>query len=362
MTTYKKWTLLTLSMTTFVLLTIAVVNYTIDPYGFYHYSGKSYNYQKSTTSDPYQFKTYQSKKYQTEAVVLGTSRAMRLDPPLIKSLTGESTYNLGLPAANPYIDLKYLEYVIKVDKNLHTVFLGLDFEVFDKDYANQASFDEQRLSSSFYNQDIFATLLSEQTLKDSRKVLIDNLSKASNFTEHRYLGDGSFDETLVYPPNINEATLQHFPTTFHLLSDNMLYIKKIKELCEQNSLNLYIYISPVHAILLETFWQNHLWNDYEEWKRKLVDITPVWDFSGYHEISTSSLNHGEYYNDLSHFSKKTGNLMLYRMLNKEINNVPVFFGVYMTKENIKQHLIDLRLNREQWAERGKNMFDILNSY
>lgn len=362
MTTYKKWTLFTLSLTVFVLFIIAAVNYVIDPYGFYHFSGKRYNYQKSTTSDPYQFKAYQSKKYHPETIVLGTSRAMRLNPPEIKSLTDENAYNLGLPAATPYIDLKYLEYMIKVDKNLHTVFLGLDFEVFDKSYLNHASFDEKRLDSSFYTQDIFATLLSEKTLKDSRKVIIDNLNKTTTYTENRYLGDGSFDETLVYPPNINENTLQSYPATSQLSLDSMLYIKKIKDLCEQNNLKLYIYISPIHAILLETFWQNNLWNDFEEWKRQLVDITPIWDFSGYHDISMSSLHNKEYYNDLSHFSKETGNLMLYRMLHKEITKVPSYFGVYMTSENIEQHLNDLRLNREHWDEKNKNMFEVVSSY
>ncbi|WP_419875837.1 hypothetical protein [Candidatus Pristimantibacillus sp. PTI5] len=362
MTTYKKWTLYTLSAAAFILIIIAVANYVIDPYGFYHYAGKSYNYQKSTERDPYQFKTYQGKRYQPETLVMGTSRAMRLDPPFIESLTGESTYNLGLPAATSYINFKYLEYMLKVDKSLKTVFLGLDFEIFNEQYVNQANFDEKRLKSIFYLQDYFATLLSEKTMKDSRKVLLENLNKTTVFTESRYLGDGSFDETLVYPPDINQNTLHAIPTDFQLTQDSMLYIEKIKELCEQNGIQLHLYISPVHAILLETFWQNSMWADFEDWKRQLVAIAPLWDFSGYHEISTSSLRQSENYNDLSHFSKKIGRLMLYRMLNKETDKVPPYFGVYLTPENIDEHLNRLRLNREQWGGKGKNMFDILGSY
>ncbi|MWV46299.1 hypothetical protein GRF59_22090 [Paenibacillus sp. HJL G12] len=360
--THKKWTLLTLLFTALVLLAIVTVNYVVDPYGIYHFSGRNYNVQKSKNSDPYLFKTFQSRKYQPQALVLGTSRAMRLNPPLIKSLTGDNTYNLGLSAATPYIDLNYLQYVIKVDQNLKTVFLGLDFEVFDNNYPNHVSFNEKRLNSSFYTQDLFTTLLSETALKESRKVVMDNLNKTTDFTETRYLGDGSFDENLVYPPYTNQNTLQTLPTSFQLSASSMLYVKKMKELCEQNGLKLYIYISPVHAIILETYWQNNLWGKFEDWKRELVDIAPVWDFSGYHEISMSSLRNEKNYNDLSHFSKKVGNLILYRMLNKEMKQVPSYFGVYMTPDNIEKHLTDLRLSRENWPERDKNMSEILDNY
>lgn len=359
MKTYKQWALFTFSMTVFVLVIISIINYSVDPYGYYHFLGGRYNYQKSKNSDPYQFKAYQSEKYAPEAIVLGTSRAMRLNPPLIKSLTGENTYNLGLPAASPFIDLKYLEYVIKVDKNLKTVFLGLDYEVFDNKYLNHASFDEKRLSSAFYLQDTFATLLSSKAVKESYKVVLDNLNKTTNYTENRFLGDGSFDETLAYSTIGNKSTLKMIPTTFNLSSNSMQYVKKIKELCEQNNLKLYVYISPVHAIILETFWQSNIWTEYEDWKRKLVEITPVWDFSGYHDISMSSLHNREYYNNLSHFSKKIGNFILYRMLNKEIDKVPAYFGVYLTNDNIEKHLQKQRLDRDKWPDKGKNMYEIV---
>ncbi|MNJ67597.1 hypothetical protein D3C77_637830 [compost metagenome] len=54
--------------------------------------------------------------------------------------------------------------------------------------------------------------------------------------------------------------------------------------------------------------------------------------------------------------------MLYRMLNKEIDNVPSYFGVYITSDNIEEHLNNLRVNREQWSERDKNMFEVVASY
>jgi hypothetical protein len=362
MRTYKKWTLITISLSVIALSVIASVNYVVDPYGVYHYSGKSFNYNKIIESDPYLIKTFQSKKVQPETIVLGTSRAMRINPPAVKRITGNRAYNLGLSAATPYINYKYLEYAIKVDKNLNTIFLGLDFEVFNSNFSNHANYVERRLNSPLYMQDLLATLLSDKALIDSGKVVIDNINHTTRFTEHRFIGDGSFDETFVFPPNFNQATLQVIPTAFQISSDSMNYIKKIKELCDQYHLKLYIYISPVHAILLETYWQNEIWDSFEEWKRQLVNIATIWDFSGYHEISMSSLNESENYNDLSHFSNKIGDLILYRMLAEETNKVPAYFGVRITPDNIEDHLKKLRTDRNQWPERNENMFNLLDHY
>ncbi|EFM11152.1 conserved hypothetical protein [Paenibacillus curdlanolyticus YK9] len=356
---YTRWTIVTLLLSTLLLVLVGSFNYVVDPYGIYHFSGSDYNYQKSKDSDPYLIKAYQGKKYKPEAIVLGTSRSMRLNPPTIKSLTGETAYGLGVPAATPYIDLKYLEYAIRVDPNLKTVFLGLDFEVFNESFPTHANFNEKRLKSFIYLQDFFSSLLSEKALKDSRKVLIDNYYKTTTYTENRFLGDGSFDETLVFPPNTDQETLQALPTTYQLSLDSLDDVKQIKRLCDANGLRLYMYISPVHAILLETFWQNSLWNQFEEWKRQLVQIAPVWDFSGYHDISMSPLKHSSHYNDLSHFSKQVGDLILYRMLNKETDKVPAYFGISLTPDNIESNLAILRSNRSLWPERGKNLLQLL---
>ncbi|RTE08146.1 hypothetical protein [Paenibacillus whitsoniae] len=356
---YKIWVINTLSITVLILVVIAVFNFCVDPYGYYRFSTGMFNYQKSKFSDPYQFKAYQLKEDDPEAIVLGTSRAMRLNPPRIRALSGETAYNLGLSGSSPYIELKYLEYAIKVDKNLKTVYLGLDFEVFDKKYLNHASFDERRLRSSFYLQDMFLTLLSSTTMKESLHVLQDNIRRTTQYTENRYLPDGSFDETLNFPKDNNRSTLQMISTTFSLSTASMDDINKVREICDQNHLKLYVYISPVHAILLETFWQSNLWGEYENWKRKLVEIMPVWDFSGYHEISMSSLQNHENYNNLSHFSKKVGDFILFRMLNKETDKVPNYFGVLLTKDNIEHHLEELRIDRNQWPDRDKNMYEIM---
>ncbi|VEP11260.1 conserved hypothetical protein [Hyella patelloides LEGE 07179] len=55
-----------------------------------------------------------------------------------------------------------------------------------------------------------------------------------------------------------------------------------------------------------------------------------------------------HYIDSSHYSQDTGNLVLNRILNYELEKVPQDFGVLITSENIESHLINNRLKKEQW--------------
>jgi len=362
MLSHKKWVVLVVILMSIMLISISTINYVVDPYGIYFDEGQSYNSKKLKNRDTYLFKVYQLNRSKPEAIVLGTSRSMRLNPSLIESITGKKAYNLGLYGSSPYIQYKYLEYALKVSPNLKSVIIGLDYHVFNKSANLHANYVEQRLSSPFYLKDYFSTLLSKQALIGSYNVLVDNLNGTDYYTSTEMLGDGTFDERYIFPDTENQLTLRRSRLDYQLSDHAFDYIAKIKELCEKHNIKLYMYTSPLHAIVLETHWQMDEWKNYEEWLRQLVIISPVWDFSGFHDISMSSLIHDDYYNDLSHFSKKVGNYILYRMLDTNLEEVPSYFGVQVTQSNIDEHITQLRLSREQWSERDKNMPDIADRY
>ncbi len=93
--------------------------------------------------------------------------------------------------------------------------------------------------------------------------------------------------------------------------------------------DLRMFISPVHAQVLETFREAGLMEQYYEWQRRLVDVSEreariqgkpafsIWDFSGYNQITTERVpGAGDRpvemngYLDPSHFSRATGSLIL----------------------------------------------------
>ncbi|REK69234.1 hypothetical protein [Paenibacillus paeoniae] len=359
---YKKWALTVIGAIVFLLVCSATVSYIVDPYGIYPVTRKSFNEHKIGNRDPYLVKTYNSRDYQPETIVLGTSRAMRLDPPLIEQITGESTYNLGLSASNSYIQFSHVESLLKRKNNLKTIIIGLDFETFDIEYKTHVNFAEKRVASPFYYfQDIASTLLTKKSLLDSYYVLYDNVKNRDKYTKSSTLDDGSFNAEIKLRSEVSVNDLKRIAIQYEVSLNSIEYIKKIQDLCNEQDIQLYLYISPIHAIILETFWQMDQWPVYEDWKRQLVSIAPIWDFSGYHDISMSSLNHDTYYDDLSHFSKETGNLMVYRMLGSE-DYAPPWFGVQITPDNIEEHLQKLRESRSQWDYRDTDMQELIQDY
>jgi hypothetical protein len=101
---------------------------------------------------------------------------------------------------------------------------------------------------------------------------------------------------------------------------------------------------------------------------KVVEITPVWDFSSYNSITTEPVGDiMNNYADSSHYTPKIGNLVLNRIFAYKEDSVPTDFGVKISPENIKYHLAKIRSDRQVWAKNNpkdlklveeiKNKFD-----
>jgi hypothetical protein len=106
-----------------------------------------------------------------------------------------------------------------------------------------------------------------------------------------------------------------------------------------------------------------LWSAFEDWKRQVVKITPIWDFSGYNSITSEPISDDmQNYLESSHYQEHIGNLVLNRMLNHEINKVPGDFGTLVTVENIEPQLAKIRAGREKWAKQNPDMVKLVERW
>ena len=93
------------------------------------------------------------------------------------------------------------------------------------------------------------------------------------------------------------------------------------------------------------------WSNFEEWKRKIVEISDVFDFSGYNSITTEAIhNNMKNYTENSHYTPQIGNLILNRILSYKEEKVPEDFGILINQENIESNLEKIRQDREFWAK------------
>ncbi|NEQ87322.1 MAG: hypothetical protein F6K26_47080, partial [Moorea sp. SIO2I5] len=103
-----------------------------------------------------------------------------------------------------------------------------------------------------------------------------------------------------------------------------------------------------------------LWPELEKWKSRLVEITAVWDFSGYNSITTEAIGEGmKNYWDSSHYREEVGDLILNRLFSYQSQTVPEDFGVLITPENVESHLGKIRNERESWAENNPDLVQLV---
>ncbi|MDJ0601544.1 MAG: hypothetical protein QNJ37_22200 [Crocosphaera sp.] len=360
-----------------VLLSIAGIsfaNFSIDPYDLFRHN-QPFDLKLDKTekiNHDRLYKTLDVIHIKPEIILIGSSRVKQgLNPKHAAFPKNITTYNLGIDGSNTYEILRYLEHTYTNQPNLKKVIMGLDHYMFNDFYQLQDSFVEKRLNKThMLGTDLLNALFSQDALIASKNTILENLTETKN-TKGLTYGDNGFFPYPYHNPNDGNTpwrfrtTIQQyfgFHPQYKLSDDRFNDFKKIVEFCRQHNIELIVFISPAHATQWETLRVTDRWDTYEQWKRKMVGITPVWDFSGYNSITTEPIQPVmSNYVDNSHYDPKIGDFVLNRILSHNVEQVPEDFGVLMTPENIDDHLAKIRSDREKWARIRPNEVELVET-
>ena len=346
-------------LTAFVpLLFVGLFNIIIDPYSVFNSPrlvGFNQLKPRKDNNDRV-FKAIDITRIKPVTVLIGSSRAKQgLDPNYQALVNSQPAYNLGLNGVNVYEQLRYLEHTIANQKNLKLVILATDFFTFNSSLNNQPVFSESRLEKSHITlQDVInfgfsldAVSASGETLTASRKSPNQESYSKNGFSPYRNIKKSEVNWR--FQAGINDFFTNH--ANYQLSSKYLADFKKIVEICKEHNITLKVFISPSHATQWEAIRATGRWQTFEQWKREIVKITPILDFSGYNSITTEPISYDmENYTDNSHYTPKVGNLVLNQLLSYQEEKVPDDFGVLITPDNIESHLAKIRANREIWAK------------
>lgn len=362
---YRNWSLTVIILCMLLIGFIVALNFLVDPYNIFESPTYERFNKHKIESKEYILKAKEIANQKPDTIFLGSSRTRQgLSPSYYERIVGEDAYNVGLPGATMYVELKYFEYALKNNPKLKRVIIGLDFEAFNRFGINPSSFDEKHLSDKrWIKEDLILNLFTIRALTDSMHVIIENRKNISILTQDSLLEDGSHNESVqldIHQELLNKGInpfykhLEEYLVNEQLLekydlSDkDISYFKKIVELCEENQIELIAFIQPTHALQWTGIEEAGFWVQLEQWKKEIVHITSVWDFSGYNSITTTSTDNFDVYFDQSHYRKKIGNFILHQVLQLDVEKVPSDFGVYLTEKNIQSHLYKVRADRDAW--------------
>lgn len=356
---------------------IPALNWLIDPYAVF--SGlriAGFNADKPAIAPNERiYKTLGLAEEKPEIIFLGTSRTdIGLDPKH-PAFSGNKVLNLGI-SSQPYRESRLLLEKVMASGNLRTVVIGTDFFAANTYLKPPANFTDDDYSA--YRKLQLLTAVS--TIKDSIKTALGRDIGAGN----RWEADGrriynDMAKTLggnreFFSRNVKSYTqatyLPEPQCDFSFGGTNKEPLENIRLIIAaayRDGLDLRLFISPSHAWQWETIAAAGLWQQWEEWKRRLVRINeteaanagkppfPIWDLTGYSSITTEaipplndvSIFMKNYY-DASHYTPEVGNLVLDKIFDfhEPSRQVPKDFGVRIASDNIESHFARIRHERE----------------
>ncbi len=371
MNSYRRFNLTLAAVTLPSLFGFGLLNAAVDPYGVINspelpgvnqLKPEQFNHVRL-------FKAIDVIRNEPKTILLGSSRTdLGLNPnhPVLKP--GNSGYNLALVGPNMYEVKRYFDHALTNQPDLKTVVIGLDFFMFNELKTNAPDFKESLINQETIPlQEVINSTLSLNALNASKSTLSSSIKSKAYFlydaNGRRFVYNNKPKKPL---PEGFQDMLKGLMTSEgyykeYQLSDSFLDdFQYIVETCKEKGIDLKVFISPSHATQWESLRITGLWPVFEEWKRQLVEITPVWDFSGYNSITTEAIREQmTNYWDSSHYREEVGDLILNRLFSYQSQTVPEDFGVIITPENVESHIGKIRNERNSWAETNPDLVKLV---
>ena len=298
----------------------------LDPYNIFHWNNirnngvepnKSYVKMKNVLTNPDKYDSF----------LFGSSRVGFFD--VSKMDDGnyyDMSYSEGTPAEH-MDNLKVLKSRGIIPKN---VTIGID----DISYFVDPSFHDEQLyrrnfpwnGSLMDKLDFYLSYFDLITLSDSLSVIMDHKNTDPEYGE-RLLETGT--ENLNIKPDFHyDRTEPTWSDYYSPREEAFDEIREIVDFCKENNIKLRIFTNPINGYT----YQKDIANGYLVFLRKLAEVTPYWNFSGFNSVTLDMTN----YYETSHFSPKVSGMIIDTMYHDETDPqlLSEGFGVYVTPDNV----------------------------
>lgn len=281
---YRSYPAMTLAFLCLGMALVVVFCRLVNPYGLYvqlpwvseRNSTDAFNYQRLS-------KPYAIERISPEHMIVGSSRAARLDPQQFQTLLGGRAYNAALPMATLREMRRAVEHAHAI-KPLESVIIGLDIYMFQSGKSKKMDqFEDARwrqpqrnllfdLRHSYQRfEDYWRSLLSVDALVDSWRTLS---SQESNGRVYQADGSWYVDIDEVNPTGLYAIMARHTYRGYSARR-NRLHLEELEKLLDftqANGIDAKLLISPMQGLLMHTTYLAHSWEYYIDWQRKLVEM------------------------------------------------------------------------------------------
>ena len=341
----KKWLKVWFGTGFSIIALVVSINYIVDPFDIFNSKFLKRPFQINERFVKVKFLEENHHKY--NSYIFGSSRIGSTDPKFLeKYLPGSKFYNMTCSSADIYDHLVHLEYFIKQGWEIRNLYIQIDIEnmssfgKFESDYLRKLypKVANRSLVSGYLD---FLTNVFPENTKGKIK---ENFFKHSDTNYYTYTKGTWLREEFIQRIKNNCEKHIALERSFNTprnrilkskkIPEMMAALKRIKELCRENNINLIIFITPHNQNLTDWF----VIDDYMNFLEEMAKIVDYYDFSGYNSVTTNNC----YYMEMSHYIPYLAKLVAARIFNDNSINVPEDFGKHITKNNVKEHIKKLR--------------------
>lgn len=308
-------------------------------------------------------------KNDIDTLFLGSSRVdYAINPYYYDKITGKKAFNFGIKGSIISDSLEFVKLATYHNPHIKTIIVGIDLFGFgipiNNNNNNKPTSDKLYYSPSIKLSEIATVLLSYDALLSSFKTIDYNIHNNNDVDfdvrgiKIEKINYSSYDEAMsdlgLY---INKYV---FYRDFKLCDQKIDELRKIKKICDENNINLIVFINPTNFVYLQGIKTSNNWGNYLTWKKKIAEITPFIDFSGYSNITTEKLaKNMVYYFDSNHYKSIVGDKLIDRFTEK--NKVFENFGIIVTKQNVDNDNKQLEKYHESWSKHNKEVVKQINA-
>jgi len=377
--------------------TVAGINWFVDPYGFFNspvVSGVNALKPEMGFHEK-ELKAHRVTTLRPDGLILGASTSdVGLDP-ANSGWKAKQTYNLAVGQGSILLAQQFLQHAASFAAPRQVV-LGLELAMFNPNLQVVKGLTPSSLAVNAQGErnrdysplNFYAKALSLDMLRSSVATAAVNRGKPAPMADQRAIGEfgqmnpASFpvNKWKVYPQRFQPRIAEHVRNYWAPI-DQFVAIKEfsgtapfaalehiLRMACEQD-IDMHIVLSPVHAYIPEAKRLAGLWGLWERWIKAIVLLSeevasrndcravPVWDFSGYNDITTEVIPRSSkaalaphWYWDAVHYKKPAGDKLLKRIFSGQQDPDYADFGVRLTSANVDQHLARTRKLAESYRK------------
>ena len=328
------------------LLLILLPAFLIDPYNVFHWKNvrdngiepnRNYIKMRYLLSEP--------EKY--NALLFGSSRVGAIH---VDKFSGVKAYNMTCSFGLPVMHLHNLQSLLDSGLKFNKIYIGVDDLCVLRDEKSNRMFYRCPYEYLKDNPVFFLKLYTNPIQVWSS---LEVYHEGKNIGGKQMYKDGwttdyYCESTFDWQKELNKPWKKSIISSDYLRNNmtvTLQSLEEIKELCEKNKIELIVFTNPLY----KTAFLESINYGYLDFLKKMVRITPFYNFSGLNDIT---LNYNNFL-DNAHYKAEVGDMIIRTLetdKNVTFNNMESGdlyrqgFGQYVTTENIDELIRKIDVN------------------